>query len=142
SIHLPPLRKRSDIIQVAEHLMQQIAPEQPSELLPGAKAKLAAYSWPGNVRELQGVLVQAAFLSDGDDIGEEHIQLEGLTGEAEHEQGIPSLRETELVAIRRALHSSGGNVSKAAKLLQIGRNTLYRKMAEYQLGAPFYMGEP
>lgn len=141
SIHLPPLRKRSDIIQVAEHLMQQIAPEQPSELLPSAKAKLVAYSWPGNVRELQGVLVQAAFLSDGDDIGEEHIQLEGLTEEAEHEQGIPSLRETELVAIRRALHSSGGNVSKAAKLLQIGRNTLYRKMAEYQLGAPFYMGE-
>ncbi|MGN7469136.1 sigma-54-dependent Fis family transcriptional regulator [Brevibacillus sp. SAFN-007a] len=142
SIHLPPLRKRSDIIQLAEHLMQQIAMGQPYVLLPEAKAKLATYSWPGNVRELQGVLVQAAFLSDGEEIGPEHIQLEGLTEETKPVHAVPSLRETELVAIRRALDSSGGNVSRAARLLQIGRNTLYRKMAEYKLTASVGQEEP
>ncbi|MGZ0051603.1 sigma-54-dependent Fis family transcriptional regulator [Brevibacillus gelatini] len=142
SIHLPPLRKRCDIIQLAEHLLQQIAKDQPCVLLPEAKAKLASYSWPGNVRELQGVLVQAAFLSDGEEIGEEHIQLEGLAEEAEPVHAVPSLRESELAAIRRALDSSGGNVSKAARLLQIGRNTLYRKMAEYQLTVPVNQEKP
>jgi sigma-54 dependent transcriptional regulator, acetoin dehydrogenase operon transcriptional activator AcoR len=136
-ISLPPLRDRSDILQLAEHLLQQLSPNGgPTKISREAQALLASYSWPGNVRELQGVLIQAAFLADGDDIEGVHIQLERLGEEGDsstREQVLPSLKEAELEAIRRAIRTTGGNVSQAAKLLQIGRNTLYRKMAEYRI---------
>ncbi|MFD2368775.1 sigma-54-dependent Fis family transcriptional regulator [Brevibacillus sp. GCM10020057] len=144
-IELPPLRKRSDILQIAMHQLKQIAPDRPLVLSREAQAMLSAYSWPGNVRELQGVLIQAAFLTDGDVIGCEHIQLEGLEEEhlqAAAEPGVKPLRETECEAIRRALHISRGNVSQAAKLLQIGRNTLYRKMADYRILTQMNQEEP
>lgn len=144
SIHLPSLKKRSDIIQVAEHLLQQIDTEQPYILTTEAQDKLCAYAWPGNIRELQGVLIQAVFLAEGDIIDCDHIQLEGLMEADTREssdQAIPSLRETERKAIEKALEKSGGNVSKAAKMLQIGRNTLYRKIEEYQIGEPIHQEE-
>ncbi|QRG67545.1 sigma-54-dependent Fis family transcriptional regulator [Brevibacillus choshinensis] len=133
-VELPPLRKRSDILELAENQIKQIAPERSISLTREAKAMLTSYSWPGNVRELQGVLIQAAFLTDEDEIDCEHIQLENLEeGPASSEIGMMSLRETECQAIKKALNASGGNVTQAAKLLQIGRNTLYRKMADYRI---------
>lgn len=134
-IELPPLRKRSDILELAMNQIKQIAPDRQITLSREAQAMLTAYSWPGNVRELQGVLIQATFLADDDEIGCEHILLEGL-GEDDFEapgSSVMSLRETECEAIKKALYMSGGNVSQAAKLLQIGRNTLYRKMADYRI---------
>lgn len=144
SIQVPPLHKRTDLIQLAEHLIQKIAGGEPLFLSNEAKLKLQSHSWPGNVRELQGVLMQACFLSETYEIAAEHIQLEGLVEAAlyqEAEQVVPSLRETELHAIKNALYMSGGNVSQAAKLLQIGRNTLYRKMAEYHITSPMNQGD-
>jgi transcriptional regulator with PAS, ATPase and Fis domain len=133
-VELPPLRKRSDILELAENQIKQIAPDRPITLTKEAKAMLTSYFWPGNVRELQGVLIQATFLTDDDEIDCEHIQLEGLEeGPPSPETGMMSLRETECQAIKKALYASGGNVSQAAKLLQIGRNTLYRKMADYRI---------
>lgn len=143
-IHIPPLRDRSDILQLAEHLLQQLAPGS-APLSREAQALLVSYTWPGNVRELQSVLVQAAFLAGGEEIGSEHIQLEDIdedAGNPPREQPIQSLRETEIQAIKRALQSCGGNVSQAAKLLQIGRNTLYRKMADYRILMPVTREEP
>lgn len=144
SIQLPPLRKRSDLIQLAEHLIKQIAKDEPLVLSREAKVKLLSYAWPGNIRELLGVLMQATFLSETYEISEQHVQLENLEEHGvsmEIEPAIPSLRETELEAIKKALYTSGGNVSKAAKLLQIGRNTLYRKMAEYNISSPTNQGD-
>ena len=144
SIQVPPLRMRADVIQLAEYLIQKIAGEEPIFLSKEAKLKLRSYSWPGNVRELQGVLMQACFLSETYEIAAEHIQLEGLEEAVvsqEAEEAVQSLRETELQAIKKALYSSRGNVSQAAKLLQIGRNTLYRKMAEYHITSPMNQGD-
>lgn len=134
-ITLPPLRKRSDIIPLAEHLLRQLTHTK-AVLSKEAKVILQSHHWPGNIRELQGVLIQAAFLADEEEIGSEHIQLEGVEadGGAIEAAAPKSLREAEIEAIHRSLRASGGNVSKAAKLLQIGRNTLYRKMEEYRLG--------
>jgi transcriptional regulator with PAS, ATPase and Fis domain len=134
-IELPPLRKRSDILQLAVTQLRQIAPDRHLSLSKEAQTMLTAYSWPGNVRELQGVLIQAAFLADDDVIDCEHILLEGLEEERLHTpgSGVMSLREMECEAIKKALALSRGNVSQAAKLLQIGRNTLYRKMADYRI---------
>ncbi|CAM3302537.1 sigma-54-dependent Fis family transcriptional regulator [Brevibacillus invocatus] len=139
-IQLPPLRSRTDIPELARHLLQQLSPEGVAPSISReAQALLVSHSWPGNVRELQGVLIQAAFLADGEDIEADHIQLEGLDevrDVLESEDALPSLKETEKEAIRRAIRATGGNVSQAAKLLQIGRNTLYRKMAEYRISLP------
>lgn len=139
-IQLPPLRSRTDIPELARHLLQQLSTEGASPSISReAQAMLASHSWPGNVRELQGVLIQAAFLADGEDIETDHIQLERVDevrNDLEPEHALPSLKEMEMEAIRRAIRSTGGNVSQAAKLLQIGRNTLYRKMAEYRISLP------
>ncbi|WNC14698.1 sigma-54-dependent Fis family transcriptional regulator [Brevibacillus brevis] len=140
-IKLPSLRQRSDILQLAAHLLKQLAPDRRVTITREAQSLLTAYSWPGNVRELQGVLTQAAFLAEGDEIDVEHIQLEGLEDDAPQTTaagvvGTMSLREMECEAIKRALHASRGNVSQAAKMLQIGRNTLYRKMADYHILTP------
>lgn len=133
-VELPPLRKRSDILELAGNQIKQIAPERSITLTKEAQAMLISYSWPGNVRELQGVLIQATFLTEDDEIDCEHIQLEGLEeGSSSSEIGMMSLRETECQAIKKALYASRGNISQAAKLLQIGRNTLYRKMADYRI---------
>lgn len=138
-IQLPPLRQRTDILPLAEHLLRQLAPGSTASISREAQELLAAYAWPGNIRELQSVLIQAAFLAEGGDIEAGHIQLEGpdATGDFSfRKQELPSLKESEMEAIKRAIRTTGGNVSQAAKLLQIGRNTLYRKLAEYRISLP------
>jgi transcriptional regulator of acetoin/glycerol metabolism len=92
---------------------------------------LASQPWPGNVRELHNAL-DAAALRGGTVIGVESLQLEArdshggrsLTG---------SLREIEREAINAALERSGGNVSRAAKELGIGRATLHRRLRAYRM---------
>lgn len=94
-----------------------------------------SYSWPGNVRELNSVLMQACFLSDGGEIQPEHLSLEDFSTVAVEMDmpKVPSLKDAEIVAIRRALIASEGNMSKAADFLQISRNTLYRKIEGYNI---------
>ncbi|MGG3885710.1 sigma-54-dependent Fis family transcriptional regulator [Brevibacillus panacihumi] len=138
-IQLPPLRQRTDILPLAEHLLRQLTPGSSASISREAQELLAAYAWPGNIRELQSVLIQAAFLADGGDIEAVHIQLEGPDEAGDfsvRKQELPSLKESEMEAIKRAIRTTGGNVSQAAKLLQIGRNTLYRKLAEYRISLP------
>lgn len=134
---LPSLRERSDLIELSNHLMKNL--DYPSlPLSKEAKQKLLSYHWPGNVRELNSVLMQAAFLADGSE-----IQAENLDFEIEYEQDKPSLQEekdplTSLVhsekeVIRRTLDYVSWNISKAATILKISRNTLYLKIKKYQL---------
>lgn len=130
---LPPLRLRSDLGALAMHLLQK--QHTSSVLSAEAIAFLHRHSWPGNVRELNSVLVQAAFLADGGVIVPEHLQWEpadnGLPSIRSSEQR-PSLQEAEKETILRTLDSTQWNISRAAHLLKISRNTLYRKLAEYR----------
>ncbi len=131
-LSLPPLRERSDIIQLAETFLEEM--DYPSaRLSKEAQEKLVSHSWPGNVRELKSALVQAAFLAEGGDIRPEHLQFEWDHGDDDRTDSVPTLREVEIAAIQRSLKATGWNVSRAAELLQIGRNTLYRKMKGYQI---------
>ncbi|UUZ83696.1 sigma-54-dependent Fis family transcriptional regulator [Paenibacillus sp. P26] len=134
-ITLPSLRERSDIVQLAAHLLQKQAPN--ACLSEEAARMLAEYAWPGNIRELNSVLIQAAFLADGGTIRPEHLQLEHkdrtereirAAGDYGH-----SLKDAEIAAIKKALAATGWNMSKAAHLLEIGRTTLYRKIEEYKI---------
>lgn len=131
-LSLPPLRERSDIIQLAESFLEEM--DYPTaRLSKEAQEKLVSHSWPGNVRELKSALVQAAFLAEGGDIRPEHLQFECDHSDDDRTDSVPTLREVEIAAIQRSLKATGWNISRAAELLQIGRNTLYRKMKGYQI---------
>ncbi|GED69186.1 sigma-54-dependent Fis family transcriptional regulator [Brevibacillus reuszeri] len=133
---LPPLRKRSDIGALSTYLLRKI--DDDAFLSHDALSYLHRHSWPGNVRELNSILSQAAFLADGGIIEPMHLQWEqDLTEEntpssngagAYHRQ---SLEETEKETILRTLDTTRWNISRAAQLLQVSRNTLYRKLTEY-----------
>ncbi|WP_306293539.1 sigma-54-dependent Fis family transcriptional regulator [Paenibacillus sp. 32352] len=137
-ITLPSLRERSDIVPLAAHLLHNLG-HPASSLTEQAQLKLRHYSWPGNIRELNSALLQASFLAEGAPIDAWHLQLgedaarPDASGRSDE---VPSLKEAEMEAIKRALRQTGGNLSKAASLLQIGRTTLYRKIQEYDL-TPF-----
>jgi DNA-binding NtrC family response regulator len=136
SVHLPPLRKRTEDIElIAKRLLTGIAAgagKDVIDLSPDAATALAAYSWPGNVRELKNVLERASALSDGRRIeardlflsqGKLTSTLEGLSGK--------TLEEIEKAAIRATLKSASGNKTEAAKQLGIAYSTLYEKMKKF-----------
>ncbi len=99
-----------------------------------AHEALAAQPWPGNVRELHNAL-DAAALRAGTVIGVESLQLHSCSS-----PGLGSnhgnLREIEREAINAALERNGGNVSRAARDLGIGRATLHRRLRAYRLLSP------
>ncbi|WP_235561103.1 sigma-54-dependent Fis family transcriptional regulator [Bacillus sp. FJAT-28004] len=134
NIILPALRERSDILVLAEHLLLKLT-GQPPALTEKAQAMLPCYSWPGNIRELNGILMQAAFLADGKAIDAEHLSLEQSVERAQENNGETqlTLKETEIIAIKKALKAAEWNLSKAASQLKIGRTTLYRKIEEYDI---------
>lgn len=128
---LPPLRKRSDIGLLATHLLQKM--DDTASLSDAALSYLHQHAWPGNVRELNSVLMQASFLANKEIIEPVHLQWEHASAE---ERPSPqaqrqSLEETEKETILRTLDSTHWNISRAARLLQVSRNTLYRKLSEY-----------
>ncbi|MGG1663785.1 sigma-54-dependent Fis family transcriptional regulator [Brevibacillus sp. NRS-1366] len=130
---LPPLRKRSDIGALATHLLQRI--DGSTSLSLDAISRLHHHSWPGNVRELNSVLMQASFLANGEIIEPVHLQWEQDYAEDStlsiRQSQRQSLEETEKETILRTLDSTRWNISRAAQLLQVSRNTLYRKLSEY-----------
>lgn len=136
-IALPPLRDRSDIIELSEHLITKL--DNPTvRLSEEAKQKLISYHWPGNIRELGSILMQASFFSEGKEIeaedlhfvNEYELQTKGRNSE---EKASLSLIHAEKETIKKALHSVEWNISKAANILGISRNTLYLKIKKYNL---------
>ena len=101
---------------------------------PEAHDALAAQPWPGNVRELHNVL-EGALLRGGSVVGVDALALEPPSPGAPH-RPAGSLREAEREAISSALARNGGNVSRAARELGIGRATLHRRLRAYRLLNP------
>jgi DNA-binding NtrC family response regulator len=142
-IDLVPLRERADDIPaLVEHFLERLGGASAS-VSPEAMVALRQYTFPGNVRELQNIVHRSLVSTDG-----ARIELSDLPREVRRlsmisdlrkpsipvpparEPGLLSLRELESRAIRGALEASGGSVGKAAKMLGIGRATLYRRLAE------------
>jgi len=102
-------------------------------------ARLMSYDWPGNVRELENVVERAVALGTGSimDIvdlpSSLHYDSAPRSGAPQPEQAIVSLRELEKRAILHAVKELGGDKLLAARLLGIGKTTLYRKLKEYAL---------
>jgi DNA-binding NtrC family response regulator len=138
-IKLPPLRDRkSDIpILVTAFLEKFSNPQGPVRTISGeAMRRLIAYDWPGNVRELENAIERAAALGSGPvlHMGDLPSNLQYPTTERVPEKDeILPLEELERRAILRTLRETGGDKLSAARLLGIGKTTLYRKLKQYNM---------
>lgn len=149
-IEVPPLRKRgNDIIILAEYFLNVYKKKftKPVEEFDSeAKTALLSYSWPGNVRELRNVIERTCILHDNPIIKAENIagdfigqkQSFGLTiCEEEFDFSDTSyedlLNNVEKKIISRAVKIAKGNISQAAKLLKIPRETLRYKMSKLNI---------
>jgi two-component system, NtrC family, response regulator HydG len=133
-LHIPPLRDRGDDVNVLvdfflDHFRFQHG--RPNlGLTDTSRQKLVAYRWPGNVRQLRNVLDSAVVLADEDSIRPHDLALRD-SGSGELETLL--IEEWEKRLITEALNRTGDNVPEAAKLLGIGRATLYRKIEQYHI---------
>ena len=143
-VALPPLRDRSEDLELlADHFLQQVAHEQGmhvKDLSPGSREVIRRHRWPGNVRELRNVIQGACILSTGQLIEPHDLRISsrGIPADSDDVLELPrtirippqgiSLAELEAEAIRHTLAITGGNQSAAARVLEISRPTLKRKM--------------
>lgn len=130
-IQLPPLRDRDgDVALLAEWFLSRSAAaagKSARAFSPEAMACLVAYAWPGNIRELKST-VESAVLSSRGGV----IEYSDLPAELRSEPILASMG-SERERILAALNRADGNRTHAAKLLGIGRATLYRRLAELGL---------
>lgn len=132
-IHIPALRDRkSDIPLLIEHLFKDAISEGHEN--PGISKEvlnmMVNYSWPGNVRELQSAIRFALVKSNGELIKPEHLPQE--LKESRRATSIPGIkRKLDEESVRTALTQSGGNKAKAARILGVGRATLYRFLHDF-----------
>ncbi|WP_026961536.1 sigma-54-dependent Fis family transcriptional regulator [Alicyclobacillus herbarius] len=140
-LRLPALRERTDRVELAEHFLERIGDERGTSglrLSSEAKRWVESYAFPGNVRELYAVLRQAAFFAEDGEIRLEHFpahvvnQRKQELEPKESATRLPSLQQVEYAAILQALRTTEGNISRAARLLGIGRNTLYRRLRKLE----------
>ncbi len=139
-IRLPPLRERlDDLPLLLTHLLRRLRDDVGRDIRrvsPEALAALGGHAWPGNVRELQNVVHRALLSCQGDE-----ITLADLPAELRPSRVAPApstrsaelptldLGELERRAIAKAMEQTKGNVEQAARLLGLGRATLYRRLA-------------
>jgi transcriptional regulator with PAS, ATPase and Fis domain len=138
-VGLPPLRDRlEDVPLLVEHFrcaFNQRFHKNIEGISNEVLANFMSYSWPGNVRELEHVLEHAFVLCPGGAITLNHLPADIRNREwsaAHHPKASPkpSLSAQE---IRDALRRTGWNKAKAARLLKIGRRTIYRKIEAYRI---------
>lgn len=151
-IHLPPLRDRlEDIPTLVEHILERYAVRLGRTIdgvSDAALDVLLAYHWPGNIRELENVLERTLLFCEGPRIEAEDLPAElrntasdprmsvaiprvGVTGLKDAVKMTTQRLEREM--IERALDATGGNVTRAAKTLEISRKSLQTKMKELGL---------
>ncbi|RKY97528.1 MAG: sigma-54-dependent Fis family transcriptional regulator, partial [Candidatus Hydrothermota bacterium] len=126
-----------DIIPLAEHLLKVFSREmhKPIEgFSREAKQLLLSYDWPGNVRELQNAVERAVVLTRYNFIMPEDLPI-ARTSDSDRVQSL-RLEDVERAHIKKVLEMTEYNISRAAELLGIHRNTLREKMKRYGLVRP------
>jgi DNA-binding NtrC family response regulator len=147
TIHVPPLRERTEDIQLlTEHFLKQYTRKyqrQATGISQAAYQRLFAHSWPGNVRELQNVIERAVLLAKGNKIEPADLPFDNGSLPEKSTQGsgwdVPpnmTLEEIEKLVIERTLQRTGGNKQAAANLLGIYRPRLYSKIKKYNIDIP------
>jgi len=132
TLRVPPLReRREDILPLAHRFLDDEAPDK--SFAKDAEARLLAHRWPGNVRELQNAIKHGAALSSdalvrADDLPEELGRINGI----EHSTFAPRpLADVEREHVLAVLEACRGSQTEAARVLGIGRNTLWRKLRSW-----------
>jgi DNA-binding NtrC family response regulator len=144
TIRLPSLRERPVDIPIladrflAAYCAAQGLPPEAKRFSAEANERLASYSWPGNIRELEATVSRAALAAPGGVIQAENIQfLHPSAAKEEPALAIAGplrpLRAVEREHIQRVLDATNWNKKRAARVLEIGRETLYRKIDEFNL---------
>jgi two-component system response regulator HydG len=149
NIEVPPLRARGrDILLLAQTFLHRLAKQldrtTPS-LAPEAARLLLDHPWPGNVRELQNSMERAIVLCDGDtiEVGDlpPRLRRAGVPATEPGAVQLPDaahllpLEEVERRYILQVLNAVGGRRAEAARILQVDRKTLYRKLERWSLEA-------
>ncbi len=136
NLEIPPLRERlEDIPLLVDHFLEEYRQRAGKEhrFKPEALGRLMDHAWPGNVRELQNMIEQVLALNDSFEIGPDDLP---VPSSRKSQDGAPSelpisFDAYEKLAIERALSSAGQDVEAAAKTLDVGLSTLYRKMKKH-----------
>lgn len=141
-VDIPPLRDRGDdVLLLAQHYIDKANLKRRDRQLKGLAPEVASifrqYTWSGNVRELRNVIERASILEDteyvtathlpADMIGGGHARPNGVSAVTLPPEGVP-LETVEVELARQALARSGGNLTRAAKLLDISRDQLRYKL--------------
>jgi two-component system response regulator HydG len=138
-IKLPPLRERkSDIPLLATSFLEKFSrqDEMTRELTEDAMRRLMAYDWPGNVRELENAIERAIALGSVPFVSAADLPTTlqyPTTERAPEKEELLPLDELERRAILSTLRQTGGDKQAAARMLGIGKTTLYRKLKQYQI---------
>jgi DNA-binding NtrC family response regulator len=142
TIEVPPLRERpEDVGVLAEHFLEKFARAmgRPGlRLAPDTLATLQSYPWPGNVRELQNAIERAVVVGGGPLVLPADLPRH-VTG-ASGGPGAGSLAEAEKGHVQAVLEAQGWNISRAARILDVDRVTLYSKIRKYDLKKPVDAG--
>jgi DNA-binding NtrC family response regulator len=141
-LQVPPLRcRQEDILVLSQHFAKRLSRQCGREISLSRNAieLLLAYPFPGNIRELESLIESAAAVSADDPqvISEKDLKplLTGSIPESPAStalNGPVSMEQMERLTIEQALRIAEGNRTKAASLLGISRDTLYRKLRQYQ----------
>ena len=141
TLRIPPLReRRQDIPLLVSHFLERIGHDAGIEktISDESLKALLSYDWPGNVRELENSLERACALSSVNEIQLRDLPTQiysapiELLGVSQTPSGIVPIAELEKHTILNALTQVNGDKMLAARLLGIGKTTLYRKLKEYE----------
>jgi DNA-binding NtrC family response regulator len=146
-LHVPPLRdRREDIPVLVEHFVRKIARACNRDVRgvsAGALETLTRYDWPGNVRELENVLHRAIVLTREPVLHLQDIPLDVALPETgsrlAEDTGLPlrqACEQFERQYVQRVLERVGWNVSRAARLLGVHRNTVLAKLTTWGVQRP------
>jgi two-component system response regulator HydG len=156
NLRLPPLRqRRGDLPMLIAHFLNKINRNHPARfsIHDDALRAMMQYDWPGNVRELENAVEHGATMASGGEIEVGHLptQLQnqalmalhapahpGRVPPAEPPGDVVPLAEQERRAILDAIRKTNGDKLTAARLLGIGKTTLYRKLKEYGIADPLH----
>jgi two-component system response regulator HydG len=140
SLRIPPLReRRQDIPLLAAHFLERLSRTSGQErvLSDDALKAMLAYDWPGNVRELENCLERACAFSTGPVVHATdlptsiHSAPDGMPSGGDVSARIIPMADLEKQTILSAIAQLNGDKLLAARLLGIGKTTLYRKLKEY-----------
>ncbi len=134
-IHIPPVRDRkADIPLLVDHFLRQVSESSGMEMSSFSREAMALmmdYKWPGNVREIQNAVQFSIVTSKNRIILPSDLPIELKSVQAPSYQRGPS-RKLDADIVRAAIRKAGGNKSKAARFLGVGRATLYRFLSDHR----------